>query len=441
MKGYSSLSLGEKICMIRKAKGLSQDNVAHVLNTNRVAVSRLENGETEWSAETLTTVKDFLDIKNAPLLEHELRTYENRLQVWIELIIKLRFAEASTIQEEMSVILDLPFEEELYLLYVLAEASILTLQYQVQAADEKLSTIENLLDNASNDALNLYHRNKGFIRGYANDLVGSIKHSTKAVQYADADNKTDGFALINIGHAYMFLGKPYHAIQNFVRAEAIYQSKGDITTMTYGVIMNALGSCYLEVGEYRKAEELTVLAISHSKSVKDNLIAGAALYKMARLKLKMKMYDECMDFCEQVLVFHKESGEMIISALILKASCLLEMKKFSECQELIGHIKNLLNDGKQSVVKTSMSNDDHTVRLNAIGHLMTLDNPDSITYILDTAIPHLRAKGSSKFEAIYFCNKLETHYTKKRAKTKANAIAAISRDILLEIYHGEIEFD
>ncbi|MCL2360542.1 MAG: helix-turn-helix domain-containing protein, partial [Defluviitaleaceae bacterium] len=113
MKDCSSLSLGEKISIIRKAKGLSQDNIAHILNTNRVAISRLENGETEWSAEVLATVKEFMGIQKHPLLEHEIRVYSDCLQVWKTLIIRGRFAEAKAMQEEMAIILDLPFEHDL----------------------------------------------------------------------------------------------------------------------------------------------------------------------------------------------------------------------------------------------------------------------------------------------------------------------------------------
>ncbi|MCL2361457.1 MAG: helix-turn-helix domain-containing protein [Defluviitaleaceae bacterium] len=438
MENYSTLSLGEKIYEIRKAKGLSQENMAQALNANRMTVSRMERGETECSAHNLAIIRKFLDIEKAPLLEHELVLYRNRLRVWIDFITKGRFADARVMNEEMSVILDLPFEHDLYLLYRLAEASFLCLEYNVQASAEKLSIAEDLLDNASHEALNLYHRNKGFICGYAGDFINSIKHSTKAVEHAEADKKNDTFALNNIGFAYMFLDKPYLAIIHFERSKALHQLKEDITSTTSGVIDGALCNCYLDVGANRKAEELLKPTIAYRKSVNDNLGIGASLLCMAIIKRRMKLYDECINLCDQALTY--SYGHAYANILITKAHCMFEMKKYDECREIITYGRAMLRESESTAVKYFMDSDNITLSFNAIEHLMTLDNNDSIDYIQNTVIPHFRA-GGNKFIAKEYCNILEAHYTKKRAKTKANAIAAISRDILLEIYEGEVEFD
>jgi len=444
---YSTLSIGEKIRQVRELKGLSIENIANAINKNISTISRFERGELELSPEVIAEIVKVLEIEKAPLQEHELMLYRDRLRVWIDFITKGRFAEARAMNEEMSVILDLPFEHDLYLLYVLAEATFLCMEYNVQASAEKLSIVEDLLDNASHEALNLYHRNKGFICGYANDLISSIKHSLKAVEHAEADKKSDTFALNNIGFAYHFLGKPYQAIIYFERSKTLHQLKNDITSITNGIILSALGDCYLCVGANRKAEELLKLTISQSKSVNEDASTGQALWNMARLKLSMKLYEECIDFCDQALIYNKESifskgnNSIYIGTLVTKAWCMLEMKKQDECRELLMYARALLKDSKHGVVKSSMDNDSLLIMLSASEHLMTLDDNNSVNYIQNVAIPHFRASGLSKFTALSFCSKLESHYNKKRTKSKANAIAAIARDILEETLMGEIELE
>jgi len=406
-----------------------------------VAISRLENGETEWSAEVLATVKEFMGIQKHPLLEHEIRTYSDRLQVWKTLIIKGRFAEAKAMQEEMSIILDLPFEHDLYLLYLVSEALLLGMEYNIPAAEEKLSFVEGLLEDANHDILDLYHLNKGFLCAYAGDLISSLKHSYKAVSHAEKAGKDANVsALINISHTYIFLGKPLQAIRYAERAKAHVRS--DITMMTSAVIENNLGTCYSHVGEYRKASESLELSIAQSKSVNANDLTGEVLTNKARLKLMMRMYEECINLCDQALIYlENEHKGLYVGTLLTKADCLCEMKRYDECRELLVCARAMIEEGNSDVLMEATNDDERIITINAISHLMTLDNSDSVSYIQDVAIPHFRAGGLSKFGALHYCDQLEAHFIKKRAKTKANAIAAISRDIYKEIYHGEIEFD
>ena len=443
MVKYSNLAIGEKLRHVREAKGLSIENMADAVASSKSSISRFERGEIELTAEILIEMRKFLGIEKAPLLEYELDAYKNRIQVWKGYIIRGRFAEARAMQEDVSVILGLPFEHELYLLYLLIEATFLALEYNVQVADQKLSIIEGLLDidSASNEALNLYYRSKGFICGYAGDLINSIKHSLKAVKYAEADKYIDTFALLNVGFAYSFLGKYWLAIIYFERGRTLHLIKDDITSGTNEVIGNALGTCYLAMGEYRKAEEVIMLTIAQSKSLNNKGAIGEALYRMALIKLRTGMYDDCMDYCNQAQAYHKESKEMYVNTLICKVKCMLEMKRFDDCPELLNHGKTMLIEGTPDVVKTAKDSDDLMFYLNAIEHLMTIDDNTSINFIQDIAIPRFRAGRTSKFDALYFCNKLEAYYTKKRAKTKANAIAAISRDIYKEIFMDEVVLD
>jgi len=118
------------------------------------------------------------------------------------------------------------------------------------------------------------------------------------------------------------------------------------------------------------------------------------------------------------------------------------MKDFDKCREVIEYTKTIWQEAEQNSRSTiARSNNAVAYMLEAVGHLMSLDNSDSVDYIQDVAIPFLRSGGISKFDAITLCEHLEAYYTKKRAKTKAQAIAAIIRDIYKEIFTVQVEFD
>jgi len=414
--------------------------MAIAISSSIPSISRFERNELEFGADMIIAIKKFLDIEKAPLFAHELTLYRDRIWVWNELLDTGRMDEARAMQEEMAIILNLPFEHDLYLLYLVTEAMLLSKEYNIPATEEKLKIVEGLLDNASDGALNLYHRNKGFICLVAGDMKSGIKHSIKAVEHAEADKKTDTSALNNIGQAYIVLGKPYHAIIYIERARA--QFTGDLTHKRPGHMTQALAMCYTLVGEYRKAEKLVELSLMQAKSTNASSQIAQALTIMASLKLKSKKYDECLVLCDEGLPYYNGDKEMYVSLLTTKAECLLRMKKYKECQEILNHGRAVLQEGEKKMGKTTTNSDILEIAFSTFEHQMTLDNDESVNYIQNVAIPHfIKAGGKTKLTAIGLCHILESHFIKKRAKTKANAIAVISRDIYKEMFMVEEEYD
>jgi len=110
-------ALGERLRQIRDAKGMSIETLAQEINSNKSTVSRIERGETSVSAENMAKIRKALGIEKVPLLEHELQLYKDRLWVWNDLLEADRVADARAMQEEMAVLLDVPFEHDLYTLY------------------------------------------------------------------------------------------------------------------------------------------------------------------------------------------------------------------------------------------------------------------------------------------------------------------------------------
>jgi len=111
-----SLTFGEKIKQVRVKKGHNQDGLAKALGVSMMYISRLERGLAECDDKTISGIRHFLDIENAPLLEHELADYRNRLWVWNDIIAADRLNDAKAMQSELSPILKLPYERNLILL-------------------------------------------------------------------------------------------------------------------------------------------------------------------------------------------------------------------------------------------------------------------------------------------------------------------------------------
>jgi len=105
MKNTTPLSFGEKIKQIRIAKGLRQEELAKAINTAQNFVSRLESGEAKYDDRMLEIIREFYGIENAPIFDHELETYRNRLWVCNDLVNANNLHDAKVTLDTLSPIL------------------------------------------------------------------------------------------------------------------------------------------------------------------------------------------------------------------------------------------------------------------------------------------------------------------------------------------------
>lgn len=68
----SDMKIGEKLKQIRKSKGMSQEQLAAILNVNRNYLSRIENGKSEPTSGVLKRIAQIFNIDLNSLLDtHE----------------------------------------------------------------------------------------------------------------------------------------------------------------------------------------------------------------------------------------------------------------------------------------------------------------------------------------------------------------------------------
>ena len=439
----TTLPLGEKIKQIRQGKGISQENMARAINSNQSFIHRFENGLVECDAKTLASIRRFLEIENAPLLEHELKLYKDRIWMWDDLMNADRTADARAMQVEMSTILDLPFEHNLSLLYLNAEARLLIKESNFSAAEEKLNEIEPMLNNASDECMHLFHRNKGFIYAFFGDYKKGLKHYLLTLEYTTNNAKPNTAIFTNMGVAYLGIGKPYHAIEFFMRAKNEYT--GDRAHVIGPLANSMLATAYLIIGEYTKAKKIFEDSLIQARNVNNGPLITLTLTNMSLLKIKMGNYTESIELCDQALKYCPDKNtlsSMIISGerqgldiicmiLFNKGLALLKMKEFAQCQEVV-----------ERGLALAKGNEKFTTSFTALGHLTSLNNSSSIDYLENVAIPYFRVgSGNDKLLAVDICKELEAFYIKRRSRTKASTFVAIVRDMYEEMFIGEVDVD
>ncbi|MCL2360544.1 MAG: hypothetical protein FWC73_01880 [Defluviitaleaceae bacterium] len=424
---------------VRRAKGISLDSLAHVIKSNKTFVHRLEHGQAECSSEMLIAIRKFLEIENAPILEHELQLYKSRLWVLHNMLNTHSIEEIKALLNELSPILDLPFEHDLRLLFMLMGVRILIRESNFTVAEDKLNEIEPLMINTSGEAFCMFSSLQGFFCAYRAAHKDALRHFLQALEIESEYIKPNAALLTNIGMLYMSIGKPYHAISSLERA--IREFGGSHTVNPHTSSMLAMA--YTIIGEYRQAKKLYDASIIQAKSINDKIMQGLTLSNMSVLSVRIGNYEEGINYCNQALECYNDKGfqSKIVFigqknaaqciALFNKGRGLQKMKEYAKCQEVIEHGRSLAEDDNK-----------FTIGFNILECLITMDNNDSIKYLEEVAVPYYKAgDGLDKLIALDICKELETHYNKKRAKTKASAFGCIARDIYEEMFFGEIDIE
>jgi len=414
------LSLGDKLRIIRRAKGLSLENIAYETGRSVATLSRIERGETDIDTETTYAIKKAMGIEHAPLLEHELMLYKNRMWVWNDIINAQRFSEAKTMIPEMSSIIHLPFESELALLYTLIEMRIDIYEPENKLkAKHKLDALAASYDDMSINARHFFHRNTGMVYSHWNNTK-ALQHCLLALETLSDETKTSTpILLLNIGAKYYALGRIFHAMTYLERAK--YEHQEDRTNIIGAYIDSMLIACYISIGEYDKAKSLAELVLSRAKAINDRQGVALALNHMGHVYKGMKDFETALPFFEESQILYGGKQDVFIVELLNsiegKAYCLLGLKRFTE-------LKDVIKKG-QSLAK-NIPSAQHTFE--SLQHLLTLNNAESTNHIENITIPFLL--GNSNYQAaLRFCDRLEAYYIKKGAVKKANAIAIKSREI------------
>jgi len=421
------ITLGEKIKLIRTEKKISLRNMAQAIKISKTLASYIENGQRECDTKTLAAIRNFLEINDAPLLEHERELYIARLWIWDDTLSADRIAEAAAMQKELAPIQALPYEHELLFTYAILEARLLIKQMNSDAACEKIASVEAYKDIADNRALKIYHQCKSVIYMQKSQSAEALEQLHRVLALSDSQ-KPDSRVTSTIGVVYYTMGNYYRAINYLERA--IVEDTGSKVSALNITNMAFLVNCYIGIGEYDKARKLNDEAIRDLHCIESYAdLLPYVMFSKGELYRHEGNWIEAIAVYDEILTYHKDDNlhsivNTRVHAAYSKAIVLTKLKRLDEAQDTIDQARLLAKDNREL-----------TIKVDSIYHLVNIGNPESAAYLEEVSIPCLRALGGLyKYDAIGICRELEAHYQKKRSKVKALTMACVIRDIQDELF-------
>jgi len=345
-----------------------------------------------------------------------------------------RLTEVDEKMKEMSVILHMPYESNLLLLYTVTEARSFLCKRNAVSTKERIDAINPLLDDASVEVRHLYHRTVGSYHiNVTKDLKGALNHYLQALSIGRGELKLEATQFSALGNAYMRLCKPIRAISYFEMAMNVFGSnRGNTHALT---CKGFLSSCYMMVNELKRAKELTAEILENTlNSTKHAVYYRLSLVKMALICQRSGNPEECLKLLEQSHKYANDSEQdplsksIVFSALSTEAEALLDMRKYSRCKEA----------AEKAIQLTTIDNVHHHILFGSYMKLASIRDSGSTDYIENVTIPYLTSSGDiyRMYDALYFCDKLKAHYINRGADKKALAMGNLSGEIFRKMICG-----
>lgn len=423
------MHLGEKIRQIRKAKGLSQENLAYDIDCSIATISRIEQGGSCLSSQLLEAIKKALGVQSAPLLPEEEYGFRERLYIWRRLILDQHLTEAKRLQKDLSSILALPFERDLITLYQLFEIQLLLAEKNFKAATKNLQLLSTIQETMSSESLYHYHFNAGSLYLLQNRNKAALDALLAAYHIAKANTLSkDGDLYAGLAFAYSRVGQPFRSVMFFEIAHQVY---GENKTISQSLKLdNKLAYNYIVIKEVEQARALLDTCLINAKSIGDELFIALTLHNYGWSYVGSKQWDLAFDYFDKAAkLYEKKSLRMYLEQLYNKSRCLIALKKFARSKEVIAEATELYGD-----------NEYFSIHFESLCHLMKLRESASCQYIEKTTIPYfVHIERHDLGKALDYCEALEEYYTNKGNIKKTLEVAAIERNIYKNIVLGSIE--
>ena len=419
--------LREKLKAIREARGLSQDDLAKLVNLTRSMVNQAESGKQDYSSESLILVREALGANSLPLLEHERKSYSTRLYIFLELVTSRKFEEARQIQKNLSEITILPYNDDLKTLYFLFATRFLLMESNVNEATEIFDSLTSSLNNTTEEVLYHYH--------YINGLLHSRKaqHKEAFVSYLKALE----LQKINYGnhrwiyHAVAFCarktGRIADAIKYLEAARKLNQN-GKRTSSDWH-IDNSLALNYITFGLFEKSKELLANCLDEARNNNDNMLIGLAYLNYGYLYCKAKDWHTAITYLNNAFDFLEKGTELHLEALYQLIRCLIEAGSTHKCKTLLAEAKELSKD-----------NEERLVAFKSLECILTIKDANSVKYLEEEAIPYYKNLYRN-ITVLDYCDVLKKEYDRKinTPQKKYYEIAKIENEIYsLMLSGGEL---
>ena len=419
------MELGGKIKEIRRHLGLSQENIARELGCSVATISRIERGQADCGADMLRAVKTAMGVENAPLTDSEIAAFHERLYVWGQLITERRMEDARDLGQELAVILKLPYEQDLIMLYELFEVKLWLTEGDYDAAAEKLGILAKSFDKMNGEHQFHYYGAKSTLCFRMDEGRQALDFSLKTLELKQHCRGNLAGLYYRIAVDYSVLNRPFAAIMHLEEAR---RHHNDDRLSVLGVFIDhVFADSYMKIGELARAKPLLDAALLRAESIGQKLgrkkYIGMILHLLGRYHQKLGEGEQALSHYNRAFEYFLVGGPDHLDNYYHKLRCLIEMKRAGEAQDLIGEALMAAKGEKFMMLYMGLF------------HLMSIRQAGSQDYLEYCTVPYLIERGEY-FIALDFCEQLEKQYKKNGNSKKPLEIAATARDVYAKIIFG-----
>ena len=159
----------QKVKILREHKKYTQETLAEYLRCSKSKISKVENGELQYSDEDIKMAKKLFGVEDAPFTKEECLVFKSRLYKWKDLIRNRFFEEAKKMQKSFEVITKMPCEPDLHMLYRMFKIRLLLEEQNLEQAEEMLLLEEASLSCANKENTHHFYYNMGALNLYRQD--------------------------------------------------------------------------------------------------------------------------------------------------------------------------------------------------------------------------------------------------------------------------------
>jgi tetratricopeptide (TPR) repeat protein len=422
----------KKLRSIREHLGISQVELAKLLDCSIGTISNLEGGIYSYSKEQLAMVRKFFGVETAPLLDGEEHVYRARLQYWRELIRYRRLEEAREMYPEMSAIRELPYHVELGFQFAMYEVKLLLEEENFELARKMLYRVKiQAADYTSGigDA-NLYHYffNYGVYYYYVGKYKKSLENYEKARKIGHESDSSWFSLFYNMSLVYGKLGMYLRAI--IILEQALHLDKCDAKRRSGVGIYGILGLNYMRIGETEKAREHLDVALSRARAVGDVYHIAIVLHNygctyLKTMKTKYQEHKEAIYYFDRAMELFEEGSDNYLESMYYKAFVLVITRKTPARKEAFEEIRTLIK---------KYDNPHYKRLFDTLSHVMTIKYGESI-YFIEETIEYLEER-HEYFKALKYYDILESLYKRRNSKKMSLYYALKARDIYKYIIQG-----
>jgi len=427
----TTLSPSQKIKILRKSANYIQEDLAEALGCTKSKISKIENGNQDYSPEDIAVVRKFLGVDNVPFNDEEFMDFKQRLYQWRDLIKNRLTDEARKKQSDLAVITRMYFEPELNMLYRMFEIKLLLtdaliVKTNVALAKEMLLSEEILIEEATKENQHHFNYNMGTLNIYKQDFKTALQYYLKACDLEVYVLEKDISLKLNLAICYSMLGKYALAIGIFEEAYPFIDYNRHSSIRIY--IDNTLAVNYFRIGHVSRAKRLLRKCLSERPGTDSKYFLGLSYHNYGCACWKSNEYKEAISYFDRADGYFDKSDRMYVENIYWKVRCLIASKKDSKARLLISEVKPHIE-----------GNEHYLLMFDSLSHLLTINDDASINFIEQKTIPSLIDK-YEHYRAIDYCEVLKSRFimwSNKGYKKRLVKLKAMICDIIDHISFGE----